>query len=100
MLYYPNFCIQDSVHVMAKFKSRLQKTLCIGDTTISSVPLYAAFETPRAALILEAETKLRRGDLHADKMDFHAAERLFSEKVIAALTRASPNTQELNALLF
>lgn len=96
----PVLSFQDMPHMITKYRNRVQSRLLqIGNTVFSLVPLTEIFSDAQKALIFEAETKLRRSDLKPDKMNFQAAQRLFSPEVSSALLRLSPPTLERAALL-
>lgn len=92
--------MQDTPHIMTKLMSRINTHIFqLGETTFSLAPLWDIFQNPRHAVEFEARTKLRRSDLSADKMNFHAAQRLFSLNVITALRQTQPPSRQLDALL-
>ena len=99
---YPDFSVQDPVHVLAKLNAHLQrKVLFFGDSIISIGIFEEIFADPVRAAAFEARTSLRRSDVRIkDKQNFHAAQRIFSLNVITELQCILPPSPRRNALLF
>lgn len=90
----PTLAISDPPHWHNKVRARtIDYTLRIGDFDVNFKPLADALKS----FDFEKDTTLRASDLHADRMDFRASQRLFSAKVIDFLVRRHPN--EKGALL-
>lgn len=97
---YPTLHFQDPVHLLLKLRKRITGRdgygVRIGAKGMASVRLLEYLLESEASFRTEIDHGLRKADLNPkDRMNFPAAERLFSERLIAALGRISDATAPL-----
>lgn len=86
----PSIAISDPPHWQNKVRTRGEDyVLQIGNFAVDFSPLEKALRN----FDFEKDTHLRVSDLHPDRMDFRASQRLFSPKIIAYLTQQCPTAK-------
>jgi len=78
-VFLPLVPIQDTVHLANKLRNPLiDRSLLLGKFQVSLAPLAAVLSSRTTSAQAEAQTGLRVRDLQPNRMDFRAAQRLFS----------------------